>query len=104
MNIKVLAISGVARAGAVTRARAGAAYFPVPTIRDVPRLQAPLEGRWRIDAATGILSAVWMDPSANTSARAAVKPELSTSGDVSSIPVRPSSGLGATRLAASDKK
>ncbi|MGH6853553.1 MAG: hypothetical protein ACREDJ_10260 [Methylocella sp.] len=74
MIIKLPAIFGAAhagasaRAGAVTRARAGASYFPAATVRDIPRSNAPLECRWRIDAATGTLSAVWMDPSANTGA------------------------------------
>jgi hypothetical protein len=81
MFTKLLAISGVARAGpparagAVTRARAGATYFPAAINRYVPRLHAPLECRWRIDPMTGALSAFWLDPSANTRAVAPVEQE-----------------------------
>jgi hypothetical protein len=83
MFTKLLAMSGVARAGAPvrsgrhTRARAGASYFPslAANIRHVPRLHAPLECRWRIDPVTGALSAFWLDPSANTRAVAPVEQE-----------------------------
>jgi len=81
MFTKFLAMSGAARAGAPvgagrhTRARAGASYFPAANIRSVPRLHAPLECRWRIDPVTGALSAVWMDPSANTRAVAPAEQE-----------------------------
>ncbi|MDQ6869673.1 MAG: hypothetical protein M3178_15385 [Pseudomonadota bacterium] len=81
MITKLLAMSGVARAGpparagAFTRARAGASYFPAATNRYVPRLHAPLECRWRIDPMTGALSAFWLDPSANTRAVAPVEQE-----------------------------
>ena len=72
MFTKLVAMSGVARAGAPdrvgrpTRTRAGASHFPSPAanIRHVPRLHAPLESRWRIDPMTGALSAFWLDPSA----------------------------------------
>src|ERR1700730_13257458 len=83
MFAKLLAMSGVARAGAPdgvgrhTRARAAASHFPCPAanIRYVPRLHAPLECRWRIDPITGALSAFWLDPSANTRAVAPVEQE-----------------------------
>jgi len=81
MFIKLLAMSGVARAGPpvrggrYARARAGASYFPAANIRSVPRLHAPLECRWRIDPMTGALSAFWLDPSANTCAVAPVEQE-----------------------------
>jgi hypothetical protein len=81
MITKLLAISGVvragppARAGRHTRARAGAPYFPAANIRYVPRLHAPLECIWRIDPMTGALSAFWLDPSANTRAVAPVEQE-----------------------------
>src|ERR1700737_4829704 len=74
MFAKLLAMSGVARAGApdgvgrLTPPRAAPSPFPSPAanIRYVPRLHAPLECRWRIDPITGALSAFWLDPSANT--------------------------------------
>jgi hypothetical protein len=83
MFTKLLAMSGVARAGAPVRARrhararAGASYLPAlaANIRHVPRLHAPLECRWRIDPMTGALSAFWLDPSANTRAVAPVEQE-----------------------------
>ena len=81
MFTKLLAISGVARAGppahgrAFTRTRAGASDFPAATIRYVPRLHAPLECRWRIDPMTGALSAVWRDPSADARAVTPVEQE-----------------------------
>jgi hypothetical protein len=81
MFTKFLAMSGAARAGPHVRAgrhthaRAGASYFPAANFRSVPRLHAPLECRWRIDPVTGALSAVWMDPSANTRAVAAAEQE-----------------------------
>jgi hypothetical protein len=83
MFTKLLAMSGVARAGAPdrvgrpTRTRAGASHFPSPAanIRHVPRLHAPLECRWRIDPMTGALSAFWLDPSASTRAAAPVEQE-----------------------------
>jgi len=85
MFTKLLAMPGVARAGASdrggrhthARARAGASYFPSPVanIRHVPRLHAPLECRWRIDPMTGALSAFWLVPSANTRAVAPVEQE-----------------------------
>src|ERR1700724_4777837 len=81
MITKLLAISGVARVGppglpgAFTRTPARTSYFPAANIRYVPRLHAPLECRWRIDPMTGALSAVWLDPSANTRAVAPVERE-----------------------------
>ena len=70
MFTKFLFMSGAAhapvRAGRHTRARVGASYFPAANIRCVPRLHAPLECRWRLDAATGTLSSFWMNLSANT--------------------------------------
>jgi hypothetical protein len=81
MITKLLAMSGVVRAGpharspAFTRAQAGASYFPAANIRYVPRLHAPLECRWRIDPMTGTLSAFWLDPSANTRAVVPVEQE-----------------------------
>jgi len=83
MFTKLLAMSGVARAGAPvrsgrhTRVGAGASYFPSLSAnsRHVPRLHAPLECRWRIDPMTGALSAFWRDPSANTRAAAPVEQE-----------------------------
>ena len=81
MFTKLLPKSAAARAGARvraghhTRARAGASYFPGANIRDVLRLHAPLECRWRIDPMTGALFAVWLDPSADAGTRAAAEPE-----------------------------
>jgi hypothetical protein len=81
MFTKLLAISGVARAGApvragrLSRACAGASYFPAANIRYIPRLHAPLECRWRIDPVTGALFAVWLGPSADARAKAPVEPE-----------------------------
>jgi hypothetical protein len=83
MFTKLVAMSGVASAGAPVRsgchgyARAGASYFPsrAPTNRHIPRLRAPLECRWRIDPVTGALSAFWIDPSANTRAVAPLEHE-----------------------------
>jgi hypothetical protein len=83
MFTKLVAMSGVARAGAPVRsgrhghARAGASYFPslAANIRQVPRLHAPLECRWRIDPMTGALSAFWLDPSTDTRAVAPVEQE-----------------------------
>ena len=81
MFTKLLAISGVARAGppahgrAFTRARAGAYDFPAANTRYVPRLHAPLECRWRIDPMTGALAAVWRDPSADARAVTPVEQE-----------------------------
>jgi hypothetical protein len=82
MFTKLLAMSGVAhsgapaRAGAFSRARAGSSYFLAANIRNVPRLHAPLECRWRIDPMTGALFAVWLDPSAIAGTRAAVESEF----------------------------
>ncbi len=99
MITKLLAMSGVARAGpparagAITRARAGALYFPAANIRYVPRLHAPLECRWRIDPMTGALSACWLDPSANTRAVAAAEQEPAMPDDGSRDPARPRAAI-----------
>jgi hypothetical protein len=84
MTTKLLTFYDFVRVGAAPRARAkaysrGAAAGPLfsrtPDTRHIPRLRAPLECRWQIDPMTGALTARWVDPSANASARADVEPE-----------------------------
>ena len=81
------------RAGRHTRARAGASYFPAANIRDVLRLHAPLECRWRIDPMTGALFAVWRDPSADASTRAAAEQEPIDADDCSRDRARPRAAI-----------
>src|SRR5450631_2832171 len=75
MITKLLAFPGFMRAGSPSRvedfgrARAKKSYFHAAKIRYVPRPHAPLECRWRVDPVTGVLQAVWMDPSANAGTR-----------------------------------
>jgi hypothetical protein len=106
MITKLLAISGVARAGpparrgAFPRDRAGASYFPAANIRYVPRLHAPLECRWRINPMTGALSAFWLDPSAKTRAMAPVEQEPIDARRWFSRSRQAARGYSATQLAA----
>jgi hypothetical protein len=65
-----------AGAGAFCCSSAGASLSSAPTNRNIPRLRAPLECRWRIEPLTGALLADWSDPSANAGTRAASEPEI----------------------------
>jgi len=83
MTTNLLTLYDVARACAAPRARTkayrgaatGSLFSRPADTRHLPRLRARLECRWRIDPATGALTARWVDLSISASAGADVEPE-----------------------------
>jgi hypothetical protein len=84
MTTKLLTFFDFARLGVPTavrvraclRARADASSSLARGIRYIPCLRAPLQCRWQIDPLTGVLVAVWFDPSANTGTKAVAEAEI----------------------------